>query len=325
MGLLDGRSREVINKELDETRGKRWLYRRHHQLLRELTESGEQPMQTTENRGKRCVTRNDDEFHYRRQKVDKDDADKDDVDMDDADKDDADKDDEIPDNLRAATFDTNGEDFCKSCDVPMRLVPHRALMVCTRCGCFSSYIDSTTSSMAYGDGIEINSMYCYKRLNHFRLQLAQLQATESFEVPQDIIDRVLFELLGMGIVNPGDVTLRTLREILKKMRLRKQYDHIAQIHSRVTGIPPIRLPPEIEERLRLMFISIQSPFNKACPAERTNFLSYKYILYKFCQLLGLDQILPLLSLLKGKDKLLRQDKIYREICKELGWVFIPSI
>ena len=168
-------------------------------------------------------------------------------------------------------------------------------------------------------------MYCYKRLNHFRLQLSQLQATESFEVSTDVIDKVLKELVSRGVTNPLDVTLRTLREILKKLRLRKQYDHIAQIHSRVTGIPPIRLPAEIEERLRLMFRSIQTPFNKACPAGRTNFLSYKYILYKFCQLLGLDQILPLLSLLKGKDKLLRQDKMYQEICKELGWVFIPSI
>lgn len=222
-------------------------------------------------------------------------------------------------------MDLDGEDFCAQCNVPMRLAPNRALMVCIRCGCFSSYIDGTTNSMAYGDEIEISSMYCYKRLNHFRLQLAQLQATETSEVPQHIIDKVLEELNNRGAVKPEDVTIKMIREILKKMKQRKCYDHIPQIYSRVTGIPPVRLTPELEEKLRLMFINIQEPFEKHCPPGRRNFLSYKFLLYKMFQLLGLDELLPFMTLLKGKDKLMKQDAIYRECCKELDWTFIPSL
>lgn len=222
-------------------------------------------------------------------------------------------------------MDLDGEDFCAQCNIPMRLAPHRALMVCVKCGCFSSYIDGTTNSMAYGDEIEISSMYCYKRLNHFRLQLAQLQATETTEVPQKIIDKVLEELNGRGVKKPEDVTIKMIREILKKMKQRKCYDHIPQIYSRVTGIPPVRLTPELEEKLRLMFINIQEPFEKHCPPGRRNFLSYKFLLYKMFQLLGLDELLPYMTLLKGKDKLMKQDAIYRECCKELDWTFIPSL
>lgn len=222
-------------------------------------------------------------------------------------------------------MDLDGEDFCAQCNVPMRLAPNRALMVCVRCGCFSSYIDGTTNSMAYGDEIEISSMYCYKRLNHFRLQLAQLQATETTEVPQPIIDKVLEELHNRGVNKPEDVTIKMIREILKKMKQRKCYDHIPQIYSRVTGIPPVRLTPELEEKLRLMFINIQEPFEKHCPPGRRNFLSYKFLLYKMFQLLGLDELLPYMTLLKGKDKLMKQDAIYRECCKELDWTFIPSL
>ena len=306
----------ALRREIEETRGKRWLHRRHQALLCELQEAEAAATTPSEAAAEEEATDASPPPAKRRRRSSAE---------SDSEEEEEEEEEEGPE---AAAFDTNGEDFCRTCNVSLRLVPHRALMVCTQCGCFSSYIDSTTSSMAYGDGIEINSMYSYKRLNHFRLQLSQLQATESFEVPQEVIDKVLAELVERGIKSPADVTVRALREVLKKLRLRKQYDHLPQIFSRITGIPPIRLPPEMVERLILMFISIQQPFQKACPKTapgRTNFLSYRFIIYKFCQLLGIDQMLPFLSLLKGKDKLLRQDKIYREICKELGWVFIPSI
>lgn len=35
-----------------------------------------------------------------------------------------------------------------------------------------------------------------------------------------------------------------------------------------------------------MFAEIQEPFERNCPPNRKNFLSYGYTLYKFCELLG---------------------------------------
>lgn len=222
-------------------------------------------------------------------------------------------------------MDLDGEDYCLACNQPMRIVPAKALLVCTRCGCCSTYIDSTTSSMAYGEEIEISSMYCYKRLNHFRLQLAQLQATESCEISQDIIDQVMEELYKDGIRNSSMVTVRMIRLILKRLKLRKCYDHIPQIHSRVTGIPPVRLTPELLEKIQLMFVSTQEAFEKHCPPDRKNFISYRFLLYKMFQLLGYDELLPFMTLLKGKDKLLKQDAIFRSICHTLNWEFISSL
>jgi hypothetical protein len=69
----------------------------------------------------------------------------------------------------------------------------------------------------------------------------------------------------------------------------------------------------------------QLPFDKHCPTERKNFLSYSYVLYKFCELLSEDEYLPLFPLLKSKEKLFQQDCIWRQICKELRWEFIPTI
>ena len=80
-----------------------------------------------------------------------------------------------------------------------------------------------------------------------------------------------------------------------------------------------------EEKLRTMFKEIQTPFMKHCPKDRKNFLSYSYVLHKFVELLGLDEFLPCFPLLKSREKLLQQDRIWKQICQELKWEFIKSI
>ena len=81
----------------------------------------------------------------------------------------------------------------------------------------------------------------------------------------------------------------------------------------------------LEAKLRLMFTEIQGPFERNCPEERKNFLSYSYVLYKFCELLGEDKYLPCFPLLKSKEKLKQQDSIWRGIAKDLHWEYIPTI
>ena len=76
---------------------------------------------------------------------------------------------------------------------------------------------------------------------------------------------------------------------------------------------------------RLMFIAVQPAFEKHCPKDRKNFLSYSYCLFKFFQLLGLDDFLDTFTLLKGRDKLAKQDDIFKKICEELDWDFVPSV
>jgi hypothetical protein len=41
--------------------------------------------------------------------------------------------------------------------------------------------------------------------------------------------------------------------------------------------------------------------------------------------MGWTQFLPCFTLLKGYDKLKKQDMIFDKICKDLDWEFIPSV
>lgn len=103
------------------------------------------------------------------------------------------------------------------------------------------------------------------------------------------------------------------------------YEHVFAICYKLNGVPPPHIPPELEEQLKSMFSQVQAPFEKHKPPTRQNFLSYGYTLYKFCELLGKDEYLQYFWMLKSNDKLYLQDQIWKKICKELQWEFIPTV
>lgn len=122
----------------------------------------------------------------------------------------------------------------------------------------------------------------------------------------------------------ADLSYSRVKDILKKLKSNKYYEHIPHIIHRLNGMQMPHLSPELEERLKNMFKMIQTPFLKHSPL-RKNFLSYSYVIHKFLQLLEEDEFLPCFQLLKSRDKLSEQDKIWKKICEELDWQYIPSI
>ena len=84
--------------------------------------------------------------------------------------------------------------------------------------------------------------------------------------------------------------MKKIRSILKKNKINKYYEHIPYILNRITGKSTPQLTPELEEKLRDMFKQIQGPFIKHSPKNRKNFLSYSYVLHKFLEILGEDDI-----------------------------------
>ena len=155
--------------------------------------------------------------------------------------------------------------------------------------------------------------------------MAQFQAKESTDIPKEIYDEILLELKKERILNVNNLKQSKLREILKKLKKNKYYEHIPHIINKLNGIPPPIMSRKTEEELRRMFKEIQIPFQNHCPSDRKNFLSYSYILHKFVQLLELDEFIPCFVLLKSREKLHQQDMIWKKICGELKWEFIPRI
>ena len=215
-------------------------------------------------------------------------------------------------------------DICKECKTEKTLYISDGKLICNMCGEETTIlIDSDKPS--YKDPPREVSYFAYKRINHFNEWLAQFQAKESTDIPQDVYDNIIIELKKERILNMDQLKPKKLREILKKLKKNKYYEHIPHIINKLNGIPPPVMTRETEEELRRMFKEIQIPFHKFCPENRKNFLSYSYVLHKFVQLLELDEFLKCFLLLKSREKLHQQDQIWKQICGYLKWQYIPSI
>ena len=231
-----------------------------------------------------------------------------------------------PNNIQhdAALLSTLEEHFgsCPVCDT--ELLFNETFLDCPECG-YREYILIDSEKPSYKDPPREMSYYAYKKINHLNEWLAQFQAKETTEIPASVLEQIRAELRKERITDMSKLKISKLKEILKKLKLSRCYDHVAHILNRLNGISAPVLSREVEEKLRFMFKEIQSSFVKHCPKKRSNFLSYSFVLYKFCELLELDEYLPCFPLLKSREKLYMQDKIWELICKDLGWEFIRTV
>lgn len=225
------------------------------------------------------------------------------------------------------TYEALDTDDCPDCGTERFLVHYEATLVCPNPACARAdviLIDSYKPS--YKDAPrEGASYYSYKRINHFNEWLMQFQAKETTDIPDDVYHKIYVELKKERIENMAHITPAKMKEILKRLKLNKYYEHIPHITNRINGQPAPVMDRATEEKLRSMFKQIQSSFAKHCPSERKNFLSYSYVLHKFCQLLSLDDFLVCFPLLKSREKLHQQDLIWEKICRDLRWEFIKSV
>ena len=214
---------------------------------------------------------------------------------------------------------------CPDCEVTLLSVAHEGAMVCPECGLSENVLGFSRENLTYEQEITCNvtPSFSYKRAVHLIEWLNQILGKETTVIPQDVIDKVKAEFRKARITSVDEINPQRVRGYLKKLNLSKFYEHSVSICQSL-GVAPPRLSPETEEKIIVMFSAVQEPFRKYAPEGRSNFLSYAYCLYKFFQLLGEDQMLPYLPLLKSRQKLRTHDQIWKLICTDLHWEFIPT-
>ena len=195
------------------------------------------------------------------------------------------------------------------------------LLICNNCHVFVKYLIHNDKP-TYKEPPKEISFYAYRRINHFKEILAQFQAKETTDIPIEIIENIKNQIKKERI-NINTLTNKKTKEILKKLKYNKYYEHITFIKDKL-GIKPPIMTPQLEETLCNLFIDIQVPYAKFCPSDRVNFLNYYYTLYKLCELLGETKYLSHFPMLKEQKKI-EQDEIWKKICEDLKWDFIPTL
>jgi len=214
-------------------------------------------------------------------------------------------------------------DICRTCNKG-ELIPidHEGIMVCNKCFCHVKFLIENDKP-TYKEPPKEVCFYAYKRINHFREILAQFQAKETTLIPDEIIENIRQQIKKERL-DIRTMTNKRTKDVLKKLKYNKYYEHIPFIKDKLGVRPPI-MSPELEETLCNLFIDIQAPYAKYCPEDRVNFLNYYYTIYKLCELLNQTEFLPYFPMLKDREKRIEQDEIWKNICAELDWKFIATI
>ena len=224
-------------------------------------------------------------------------------------------------------FSNVNGDICEYCNMEMLLNQNAGVLICSNCG-IQEQIILDSDKPSYKDPPKEMTSFCYKRINHLNEFLAQFQAKETTDIPDEIYNEILVEIKKERIKNMATITPDKMRVILRKIKRNDYYEHIPYIINQLNGLPPPVISSEVEDIIRNMFKEIQIPFEELRPKvipKRKNFLSYNYVMYKFFELLELDEYLQCFMLLKSRNKLHQQDLIWKHICDALNWQYIPSI
>lgn len=231
-------------------------------------------------------------------------------------------------NVDEGFFDINNfvtsDDKCdeNKCNGELISVEHEGVRICNKCGIQTPFLIAHEKP-SYKEPPKEVCFYAYKRINHFREILAQFQAKETTQIPIEVLDSIKSQIKKERITIK-DLTNKKAKDILKKLGYNKYYEHIPFIKDKL-GIKPPIMSPELENKLCSLFMDIQRPYAQHCPDDRVNFLNYYYVLYKICELLGETTFLPFFPMLKDPVKRIEQDEIWKKICGELRWEYVPTV
>jgi len=214
-------------------------------------------------------------------------------------------------------------DICPNC-YKGELIPldDEGVLICNACSRNVPYLIENEKP-SYKEPPKEVCFYAYKKINHFKEILAQFQGKETTQIPAEVIEN-LKQQIKKERIDMKKLTYYETKGLLKKLGYNKYYEHINFIKDKL-GLKPPMISQELEETLCNFFMEIQYPYAKHCPDYRVNFLHYYYVLYKLFELLGETQYLTEIPMLKDREKLIEQDTIWKKICEELDWEFIPTI
>jgi len=206
--------------------------------------------------------------------------------------------------------------YCNECNFEKIFDFTESAYICQYCG--------DVEEVILDEDRQIKDYSPYKRINHFREWLNQFQAKQSPDIPEEVFKDIINELNKNRITDLAVLNRTKMKAMLKKLNYNSYYEHVHYIINKLSNLPPPKITRDMERIFIKMFNKIEALWQQFKPPERKNFLSYPYVLYKFCELLELDHLLQCFQLHKAHDKLMENDEIWCRICEVLNWEFISS-
>lgn len=226
------------------------------------------------------------------------------------------------------------QDFfrCDSCREHMESDPVRSLLICCKCGLTKDWQDPDLPQ--WSDEVDFSKTYRYKKLGYFIEHLYRMEARECTTIPETVINNVLMKLREKRVKSNESIEKKMIKGILKELDMTNYYDNINSILRTISGKEAPKFPEDLEDKLICMFMRTLEPFEKykSIIPSRNNYLSYPYAIRKLLEIIAKEENNPSIlkfkeyfGLLKSRDKTWEHERVWKNICRENNWPFIPSI
>jgi hypothetical protein len=132
----------------------------------------------------------------------------------------------IEDEKEKVVRDLNVCKYCKSDNIVY--LPFSSENICENCG---SSMHILVEELSYKEEQDMEKVvsYSYKRDNHLNELILQFQANETTNIPKEVIEQLRSEFKKQRVSKVNEITHAKVRDLLKKLRLNKYYDHVPYI------------------------------------------------------------------------------------------------
>lgn len=208
---------------------------------------------------------------------------------------------------------------CKRCS-SIRFIVRSENRICSFCGESSYYEPADSTEYGSSQAFRDFNGNAAKRVTHFKNWLARLQGKERCAITRENLEQIKARVQ----LYPDSMSeFERIRLSMRESGLQRYYKNVYYVMRHVFGYSLVEFRKINEARLLAMFLRIQEPFSRIT-RNRTNMLSYQFLIKKFCELLGYN-VAEYIPCLKSRANLQQQDYIWRLICEELGLPFHASV
>lgn len=216
------------------------------------------------------------------------------------------------------------EDYCDKCGNRNKVINEKnATATCSTCGETYPWQNSDAQALDLlwrGTLVNKGVSYSYKKANHMLSTLMRIQAKEPTLIPESVLDKVRSKMkkLQLDVTNPEHLTPERVREILKENKLPRYYANVHLIRYMLTNYRPPQMTYKQETDVMNLFNDVCSVYEKLQAEgkiQRSNMLSYNYVLLKAIELLGYHEFSEAITLLKHRERLQEQEAVWKIICQ----------
>lgn len=217
---------------------------------------------------------------------------------------------------------------CTVCDREMKIVANLSEIICIYCGITENLYGTVfeDEQFYYQEG-QRSKHGSYDPSKHCRFWIERIQARESKEIPESVINAIKNCISNNNIRNKEDVTCKEIRKYLSQTRNSAYNEHIPLIRKMIIGESPAQLTDQELQLITIYFDKVIRIYDDIKPADKINVPYHPYLIYKIIEHIlknkkpqdfqnSKKRVTSILSCihLQSRETLIENDKTWKHIC-----------